>query len=842
MNNEIIKKLDRCLLSGQSILFTGAGFSLGAKNGQDYTIPTGNQLKEIILSRLLNYDDNDPEYNELVANSLHDICTFAESQVSRAKVQDFIISIFQDCKPLPFQRIIASFKKWKKVYTINIDDLFENAAPAGRYVVQNIERPISFTKAKQIEYIKLHGCVRNRSGRIVFSNQDYIDSMLKSRDYRFNSFAQDMITENFVFIGTEMNEFNLDYYINLFSEVSNNTSHGQLFFINPKPSLIFETKVQRIGASIIKWTTEQFSNHLNNISESVSTHSSSHAIEDFLYLKERFDLDKNFKGYKSYLYFGQHPDYRDIIFDWDFINPLIEQLHENITKHFNSGSNKRLMVSIFGKSLSGKSVYLKRLGIALTLDNYAVYEFTGRRFDIQNFALKARNLPEKNIALLFDNASFYYPVLKNLVTIFPPEKNLLVITTARTYAHNRKRYCLVSETWFKELVITGETRYTDNIFANNIALRLDEKGLLGHLKAKTFDERVSYISKTNDIESCLFSITNGSYFQKRQLKHFYKKKNIIGANYIDLLSLLAILNKLDISYLPISVISLLYGGNYSKAINICDDFIKYYKDVDGYAIRDTFLISHLLKDLRPKDKIRLLKELLICISPQVVDSNHTYWNELASVLMKGKLLRSVLRMRNNDVKNLLTDIKQYYNDDYNYWLQVGITEQHDSEYELALNHFRQAESMSPNSYIVRNAIARNFLRQANEIGDFEVGINVHKKGVSLMMSLINDCEEFQVKAYSTHCLLFETIRFYRRNSIVPKESEIKEMYTMLRMVMDKDPDGPMSKHISNVFFRFLQDNNLTYCLPKMSLHDLKYLRFTIGPDENLKDITEDFEL
>ncbi len=68
------------------------------------------------------------------------------------------------------------------------------------------------------------------------------------------------------------------------------------------------------------------------------------------------------------------------------------------------------------------------------------------------------------------------------------------------------------------------------------------------------------------------------------------------------------------------------------------------------------------------------------------------------------------------------------------------------------------------------------------------------------------------------------------------------MYTMLKMVMDKDPDGPMSKHISNVFFRFLQDNDLTSCLPKMNLLDLKYLKSAIGPNENLKDIIEDFEL
>lgn len=69
------------------------------------------------------------------------------------------------------------------------------------------------------------------------------------------------------------------------------------------------------------------------------------------------------------------------------------------------------------------------------------------------------------------------------------------------------------------------------------------------------------------------------------------------------------------------------------------------------------------------------------------------------------------------------------------------------------------------------------------------------------------------------------------------------MYEQLKMVIDKDPDGPMSKHISNVFFKFVQDTNLNKYIPKMSFYDLQYLRNLVEVDVDIKeDIIEDFEL
>lgn len=842
MENSVIQKIDRCLLSGNPILFTGAGFSVGSVNGIGDKLPTGNGLQKKILTDLLGYREDSTEYNELMKSSLSDICSFAESEISSQKLQDYIIATFSECTAQSYQRTIANFPKWKRIYTINIDDVFENASEKGSLVVQNAEKQFTYSRAKQREYIKLHGCVRNRSGRLVFSNQQYVDSMLNSTDYRFSCFARDMQIENFVVIGTEMNEINLDYYLSLFSTVSNKTTRGQLFFINPNPGLVFKSKVTKVGAHIIEWTAEQFAEHLKEISKDAVTMTNNHDIEDFLCVKNKFDIDKKFKGYKSFLYFGQHPEYRDIIFDWDFINPAINALYESIKDSIYEGTGHKLMLSLYGKSLTGKSTYLKRLAINLVNDNVAVYDFCGKRFDIKDICSKCRKVQNTNIALIIDNASFYYSEIQYLLHSFPLEKNILVLCSASTYSHCRKRYCLVAEPWFHEVSISGDTKSDGNLFAEIIAKKLDEKGLLGILKSMTLKERVSYISSFSDVESCLFSITNGRYFQSRQLRNFYNKKNRLGYG-LDLLRQLAILSKLGLPYLPLEIVGLIYNRNYQHVLNCTENFITHNKASNGISLRDLFLVPHLLKNVSYKKYMSLLKDMLVMISPQVLDGNHTYWNEMASTLMKCKFLRSLLHLPNGIVKNLLTDIKPYYNDDYNYWLQVGLSEQHDSEYGLALNHFRQAESMSPTSYTVRNAIARNYLRQANEMDDYEMALPIHEEGVSQMKQLISEREEFQVKAYSTHCLLFERIRFYRRNDILPTDEVLLEMYNMLKSVIDKDPDGPMSRHISNVFAKFINDNHLSAKLPRLNLYDLRYLKMLVG-DEDIKitEYLEDFEL
>ena len=61
-----IKKFDRILLKGSPVLFTGAGFSKYAQNGDGENIPDGTQLKRKLLTELLFLDEAEDDYNELI--------------------------------------------------------------------------------------------------------------------------------------------------------------------------------------------------------------------------------------------------------------------------------------------------------------------------------------------------------------------------------------------------------------------------------------------------------------------------------------------------------------------------------------------------------------------------------------------------------------------------------------------------------------------------------------------------------------------------------------------------------------------------------------------------------
>lgn len=848
VDEKTLQSLDR-ILSLNPILFTGSGYSKGAQNGNGKEIPSGEGLKLLIIESLLGFTKESEEYQQLKEASLSDICTFAANEISSQRLKDYMISVFRDCAPQEYHKVIAQFP-WKKIYTTNIDDLMENAVERGKLTVQNTSRQFSFTQAKSKEYLKLHGCVRNPDGEIVFSRRDYIDSMMKSTDYRFSSFASDMQTENFIFIGTSYDEIDLDYYLKLYEHNGNRSVQGKAFFINPSPTIIFASKVRKAGGEIIEWTTEEFATHLKSLQSSKQFGDSrtTSEIPSYINVNKLYDRCKTIVNYRSNLYLGEYPEWRDVFYDWDFINPQIQSVFNQILQSVESKAPHIAVASLHGRSLSGKSTYLKRLGYMFMSEGYQVYEFVGRRMDYYYFYKRCCELPDSNIALLVDNGSFYYAAIRSLVAQFQKScKTIVVITTSREYHHNRKRYHLSADDFYNEYEITGEVIQPSNMgvvtFAENIERRLDEKGYLGSMKAMVKEERLHKIEKVNDVSTLMFNITQSPQFRARIISDYNSMESYASKQTMDFLCLLAIFQRLDLPFFPLELLGMWNTADYFNILQESNDFTKYIDESNSIELRNNILTNTILSKKSEVQKITLIRDILCLVSPQVSETVHSYWNEIQSVLMKGKALRGKLKISNLAVKNMLTEIKNYYNDDYNYWIQVGISEQSDGEYERALNHFRQAESISPNSYLVQNAIARNYLRQANSMRNYDEAKVYFEEGERGMLALIKDREEFQVKAFSTHCYLFEKIKFVKRNKIVLKNKELESMYTLLKNIVDRDPNDPMAIHIGNVFANYLKGSTSNTNIRIKNMEELKYLRphDNVSLDESYR-ILEDIEL
>lgn len=834
---DVEKLLLRILKKGNPILFTGAGFNYGVEVGGK-SLPMGNDLKRLIITEILCYEDGTSDYKELEQESLADICSLCEEH-NALRLNDFLVEAFSNCMPLAYHRTVASYR-WQKIYTTNIDDLLENTYDKGKLVVVNRPHPSTIQKNDGIEYIKLHGCVRNQSEGFVFSHDSYVDSMLHSRDYRFNQFGMDIQYQNFVFIGTNYNEVNLDLYLKMYENSASKSTKGTLIFINPEQGKIFKQKLRHFGALLLNWTTEQFAEFLisNNLVGN-AVQSKSIRLSEFYHLNEHIPSLKKRNPRNSNLYMGYEPTWDDIIRDWDFQNDAVWHSFKAFYNKFqNEDAQRHYVFSLIGKSMSGKSVYLKRLGYWLYQQGYTVLEYTGKHFDHYSIIKFCQRNKIEQLCVVVDDASFYYGAFKTLLSNIPQSCDLIILSSSRPYHHGRKLYNIVTENYYEHCISTG----INNLFADEISKKLQMHGYLGNLKGLDEQERKKEIAKTNDVPNLLYKITYGSGFVKKFRDDFKRQAPTMSDGGRNLLLTLAIFERLELPYFPLELVTLIYQSETRTLLSMIDDFVK-YDTSNGISLRNNNIATLILKSRQKSKVVARIKEILINISPQVVEGRQSYWNEIEASLMKEKLLRKKLGLKTSTIRNLLFEIKNYYNDSYNFWIQIGISEQIEGEFDKALNHFRQAEAINHDSYMVQNAIARNFLKQANSFELYETALPYFEKGEELMLRLIGEREEFQVKAYSTHCYLYEKMNFYLKFKITPSNDELKEMYAMLCSIIDKtsESDG-MSKHISNKFYHFLSVYGKTKLI-SIKLHDLQMLGMLFDDNVNSTDsLFEDFEI
>jgi tetratricopeptide (TPR) repeat protein len=309
----------------------------------------------------------------------------------------------------------------------------------------------------------------------------------------------------------------------------------------------------------------------------------------------------------------------------------------------------------------------------------------------------------------------------------------------------------------------------------------------------------------------------------------------------EILIAIAIFSRIELPYFSIEIINQLTNNKANRIREKIENFIK-YSDAKNVLLRNAFLEETILKSV---DKVKItsvIKRILLSISSLVDNSAHTYWNEIHAGLIKEKLLRQKLKLSSSEIQNLLYKIRNYYSDNFNYWIQLGISEQREKDFEKALNHFKVAESLRPTSYMVQTSIGNNFLKQANSLSNYNIAKSYFQEGESILKKLITEKEEFQVSAYATHCLLFEKIKFYDNFKLDITNKEISQMHNQLEVILSKDDNDIMAKHINNEFYQFLKRRNKTNVI-RIKMQDLSKLKYYFSDNKIDEDtLADEFEL
>lgn len=116
------KALLRRILSGNVVLFTGSGFSIGAignmrdeETGEKIPIPNVGQLKTILANKVLDSVEEQLPLKEICEDCQEDNCE-RYAQVMR--------EVFRVSKVEDFHHLYAKID-WKSIYTTNVDNVIE---------------------------------------------------------------------------------------------------------------------------------------------------------------------------------------------------------------------------------------------------------------------------------------------------------------------------------------------------------------------------------------------------------------------------------------------------------------------------------------------------------------------------------------------------------------------------------------------------------------------------------------------------------------------------------------------------------------------------------------------
>ncbi|EGR1111459.1 SIR2 family protein [Vibrio cholerae] len=358
-----IDLLQQRISSGNAVLFTGAGFSLGAKNILGSEPPMAKELARK-LSQLSGLDEesDDLMFASEVALDLHDHSSILDLLKDNYTINK-VSSSHEDICNLP----------WRRFYTTNYDNSIELSSLNKNKRIESIDissDPIDYIKKKNV-CLHINGKIEGSNesdliDKIKLSEASYLsaDSFIKSKwKYHFNRDLER--ASAIVFVGYSM--YDIDIKKILFD---NPEFADKTYFIVRDGAGFEETFIIRKFGHVLPIGIDKFSKLISliPIENTDETHLESlvpyEIIEDTISIR---DTDS-----ERFLLYG---DYKDDVLQTSFIDhnsiPFSTKREhiDSCIDHIRNGSS----IIIQSDLGNGKSIYLEMLKFELSMNGFRVF-------------------------------------------------------------------------------------------------------------------------------------------------------------------------------------------------------------------------------------------------------------------------------------------------------------------------------------------------------------------------------------------------------------------------------------------------------------------------------------
>ncbi|SMF95691.1 SIR2-like domain-containing protein [Methylomagnum ishizawai] len=738
--NDALKRIS----TGKAMLFTGAGFSFGAKNIKGQEPPRAADLA-LQISNLGGFsEDEDLRF----AADYYLSFGSKESLIKLLKENYTLISTTASHETI-------SSSQWRRIYTTNYDNSIELSANKKGIIIEQIT-----TKDSPEKYYKKNNICVHINGSITSISEESIESDFKlstssyiapdsfTTSAWYYSFKKDLERSSaIVFVGYSLYDIEIQKILFGYPEFKSKT-----FFViatNPSQKEVFS--LSKFG-TVFPIGIDFFAEKLAGAIEKYKPSKEEQTLQSFLkYENNSSENDFTDSEIIRFLLNGEIENERinNAITGIQKLPYLI--IRENISRATKLISDKKNIV-IFSELGNGKTIFLKELASYLSLNGHNIYSLEDSEGDYIDDLEKISSL-DVNTILIIDGYEKYLDFIGYFGNLNP--NKIRLILSSRTASHEHLRSTLSNIFNFREINIDllSENEVLDFIkIIDNIGWWGDLARLSSTLKTRKIQDDYK-----NQISLTLLSLFNAPQIKIRissLIETIFKDdalKNIAFA--------ICILEILDLPLKPSLISEISFSDDiYSPKLRENKQFCQLFSIKDGeIKSKSSIFSTMLLRDYFSPSFI-ISKLLDIVEKYEKLNKNSHIEGQLFKSLLRFSFVERMLSDKNkkNNLERYYQDLKirvQWLKNEPHYWLQYAMSKITFKEYENAQAMLLQAYSLAKNksNYDISNIDtqqARIFLlrsiEETNPTESANLFINAHK----LLKPLANDVYKFrQVTLY-----------------------------------------------------------------------------------------------
>lgn len=515
MESQVLEKI----MSGQAILFNGAGFSFGAKNIDGTAIPSGKKLSEY-LAKKCKIDIN----SDLKIASKCYIKQFSKEEL----IQE-LKSILTVSEVTEYHKSIANLP-WKRIYTTNYDCVIEHAANSIGKCLNTIRLSDSIRdNAKDNICIHLNGVITHLNkatldNEFKLTDSSYITEDLTSNPW-FSLMRSDFETADLIVVIGYSMQSDIDI-LRLFANPtikekiiiidSNNPSEENKLML-PDYGEYMPIGLNNFSIEIDNFKTTYIPSLLSKQFYSFSYSQQNPQTSTEASFTDIFELYSIGKYSPLLLECKYNGEYRDG-YKYLLLRKSVETILTNLNKY-----RYFVVTSDLG---NGKTIFCKILQNEFQYTKYPVFEFKKRQSDWKNEVKEICNEYKQGMIIIDD-----YPSAMDILYEFAyyDISKLKFVLTART-AINKTKYRNLIE---KLNINPNSIKLIDINLLNssevdNLAQILKSQRVLGKLPVQdNYDAITKFISNDCKSKFCdlLLELYNSSDIKQRLTKLFSEISN-----------------------------------------------------------------------------------------------------------------------------------------------------------------------------------------------------------------------------------------------------------------------------------------------------------------------------